>query len=72
MEEAVSSYSGEERRLEHVCLHEGDIAVLKQFMRDQKDIWSKVQNIFIQGAVQLVITVAILVVVVVKMFGGGR
>lgn len=34
----MSDYNGEERRIVHTCLHEGDIAVLKEWKNDMKKV----------------------------------
>lgn len=62
-------YNGDERRKDHACLHEGDIAVLKQFMTDTKKLFDKLQSVFIQNFVQLIIIIAVGVIVIIKMYG---
>lgn len=58
----------EDRRKEHECIHEGDLAVLMTWMADTKQLLGKIRDVFIQNMIQLIATVAILIVVVYKMF----
>lgn len=49
--------SNARRNDEHICLHEGDIAVLKTFMEDTKKFQEMIRNIFVQNLVQIVISI---------------
>lgn len=58
----------EDRRKEHICIYEGDIAVLKEWMKDTKYTFEKIQSVFIQNFIQLIVMVAILIVTAWKLF----
>ena len=45
------------RTEDHTCLHEGEIAVLNEFMKDTKEFSKQLRSIFVQNFVQIVISV---------------